>query len=125
MEYKLLSLSLSLSLSLNKAFAQLRATAARVNGSSLGFLLSYACSYLLHYKAESKAEEKSKELISSINKYVLDDFGSFSHFFKKCLISRYFQSGFFIFIPSGSVVDIRSTQLKIGYRTNGGCLQCR
>ena len=77
MAHKLLSLSLSLSL--NKAFAQLRATAARVNGSSLGFLLSYACSYLLHYKAESKAEEKSKELIPSIKKYVLDDFGSSNH----------------------------------------------
>jgi glycosyltransferase involved in cell wall biosynthesis len=77
MAHKLLSLSLSLSL--NKAFAQLRATAARVNGSSLGFLLSYACSYLLHYKAESNAEEKSKELIPSIKKYVLDDFGSSNH----------------------------------------------
>ena len=125
MAHKLLSLSLSLSLSLYKAFAQLRATAARVNGSSLGFLLRYARSCLLNYKAESKVEAKSKELIPSIKKYVLDDFGSFSHFFKKCLISRYFQSGFFICIPSGSVVDIRSTQLKIGYRTNGGCLPCR
>ena len=74
-----LLLSLSLSLSLNKALAQLKATASRVNGSSLGFLLRYACSYLLHYKAESKAEAKSKELIPRIKNYVLDDFGSFNH----------------------------------------------
>jgi glycosyltransferase involved in cell wall biosynthesis len=45
----------------------------------LGFLLRYACSNLLHYKAESKAEAKSTELISSIKKYVLDDFGSSNH----------------------------------------------
>jgi hypothetical protein len=69
-----LSLSLSLPLSLNKALAQLRATAAGVNGSSLGFLLRCAYSYLLHYKAEVK----SKELIPGIKKYVLDDFRSFN-----------------------------------------------
>ena len=79
MAHKLLSLSLSLSLSLTKALAQLRARAASVNGGSLGFLPRYACSYLLCLKAESKAESKSKELIPSIKKYVLDDFGSFNH----------------------------------------------
>ena len=125
MAHKLLSLSLSLSLSLNKALAQLRVTAARVNVRSLSFLLRYACSYLLHYKAESKSEAKSKELFASIKKFALDDFGSFNHSFKKCLISKYFQSGFFICIPSGRVVDIRSTQLKIENRTDGGLLPCR
>lgn len=68
-----------LSLSLTKALAELRASAARVNGGSLGFLPSYACSHLLHYKAESKAKSKRKELIPSIKKYVLDYFGLFNH----------------------------------------------
>ena len=45
----------------------------------MGFLLRYACSFLLHYKAESKAEAKNKDLIPSIKKYVLDDFGSSNH----------------------------------------------
>jgi hypothetical protein len=82
---------------------------------------------LAQYRPQPKvaAQSKRKELIPSMNKYVLDDFGSFIHSFKKCLLSRYFQRGFFICIPFGRVVDIRSTQLKIRNRTNGGWLPCR
>ena len=59
MACKFLSLSLSLSLFLDRAHAQLRATAARVKGSPLGFLLRYTCSNLLFQKAESESKELS------------------------------------------------------------------
>jgi len=74
-------LSLSLSLFLDRAHAQLRATAARVKGSPLGFLLRYTCSNLLFQKAESE----SKELSPSLKKSVLNNFesGGFKHTLKQ------------------------------------------
>ena len=80
-----MALSPSLSLSLDRAHAQLRATAARVKGSPLGFLLRYTCSNLLFYKAENKAESKSKELSPSLKKFAPDNFasGGFKHSLKQ------------------------------------------